>query len=110
MVNLEDDEHSHQALVKELDLKEEFCKSSYQAFLTEEKNHLTPINKIHSYIKKFMRNHEGFSRDNIPDWMNLISFIINEPENRYDKLKLFLKMSISAPKKVRFRDVMSKKC
>ena len=49
-------------------------------------------------MKKFMRNHEGFSRDNIQDWMNLISFIINEPENRYDKLKLFLKMAISAPK------------
>ena len=30
-----------------------------------------------------MRNHEGFSRDNIQDWMNLISFIINDPENRY---------------------------
>lgn len=106
---IHDDEHSHQVLVKELDLTEEFCKSSYQEFLTEEENPLTPINKIHSYMKKFMRNHEGFSRDNIQDWMNLISFIINDPENRYDKLKLFLKMAISAPKKVRFRDVMSKK-
>ena len=106
---IHDDEHSHQVLVKELDLKEEFCKSSYQEFLTEEENPLTPINKIHSYMKKFMRNHEGFSRDNIQDWMNLISFIINDPENRYDKLKLFLKMAISTPKKVRFRDVMSKK-
>ena len=96
-------------MVKELDLTEEFCKSSYQEFLSEEENPVTSINKIHSYIKKFMRNHEGFSRDNIQDWMNLISFIINDPENRYDKLKLFLKMAISAPKKVRFRDVMSKK-
>ena len=96
-------------MVKELDLTEEFCKSSYQEFLSKEENPLTPINKIHSYIKKFMRNHEGFSRDNIQDWMNSISFIINVPENRYDKLKLFLKMAISAQKKVRFRDVMSKK-
>ena len=87
----------------------QWSKSSYQEFLSEEENPLTPINKIHSYMKKFMRNHEGFSRDNIQDWMNLISFIINDPENRYDKLKLFLKMAISAPKKVRFRDVMSKK-
>ena len=38
LLNLEDNEHSHQALVKELDLKEEFCKSSYQAFLAEEEN------------------------------------------------------------------------
>ena len=110
MVNPEDDEHSHQALVKELDLKDEFYKSSYQAFLTEEENPLTSINKIHFYIKKFMRNHKGFSSDIILDWMSLISFIINEPENRYDKLKLFLKMSISASKKVRFRGLMLKKC
>ena len=58
---------------------------------SEEENPLTLINKIHSHMKKFRRNHEGFSRDNIQDWMNLISFIINDPENRYDKLKLFLK-------------------
>ena len=60
-----DDEHSHQVLIKELQLTEEFCKSKCQNYLTEEENPLTPINKIHSYIKKFMRNHEGFSRENI---------------------------------------------
>jgi len=106
---IHDDEHSHQILIKELNLCEEFVKTAYQEYLNEEENPLTPINKIHSYIKKFMRNHEGFSRDNIQDWMNLISFIINDPENRYDKLKIFLKIAISTPKKVRYRVVMSKK-
>ena len=106
---IHDDEHSHQILVKELELTEEFCKSAYQEYLTAADNPLTPINKIHSYIKKFMRNHEGFSRDNLQDWMNLISFIINDPENRYDKIKKFLKMALSSPKKVKYRDVMSKK-
>ena len=33
-----DDEHSHQVLVKELDLTEGFCKSSYHEFLSEEEN------------------------------------------------------------------------
>jgi hypothetical protein len=61
------------------------------------------------YLYLFIHKTLPFSRDNIQDWMNLISFILNEPENRYDKLKLFLKMAISSPKKVRFRDVMSKK-
>jgi len=57
-----------------------------------------------------MRNHEGFSRDNLQDWMNLISFIISDPENRYEKiLKKFLKMALSSPKKVKYRGVMSKK-
>ena len=56
-----------------------------------------------------MKNHEGFSRENLQDWMNLISFIINDPENRYDKIKKILKMALSSPKKVKYRDVMSKK-
>lgn len=106
---IHDDEHSHQVLVKELNLTEEFCKSAYQEFLSEEDNPLTPVNKIHSYMKKFMRNHEGFSRNDLQDWLNLISFIINDPENRYDKLKKFLKIAISTPKRVKYRDVMSKK-
>ena len=106
---IHDGEHSHQALIDELNLEEEFVKSSYQEYLNEKDNPLTPINKIHSYIKKFMRNHEGFSRDNLQDWMNLISFILNDPENRYDKLKIFLKLAISLPKRVKYRDVMSKK-
>ena len=56
-----------------------------------------------------MKNHEGFSRENLQDWMNLISFIINDPENRYDKIKKILKMALSSPKKVKYRYVMSKK-
>ena len=56
-----------------------------------------------------MRNHEGFSRENLQDWTNLISFMINDPENRYDKIKKILKIALSSPKKVKYRYVMSKK-
>ena len=90
-----------------MNLEEEFVKSSYQEYLNEKNNPLTPINKIHSYIKKFMRNHEGFYRNNLQDWMNLISFILNDSENRYNKLKIFLKLAISSSKRVKY-DVMSK--
>lgn len=41
--------------------------------------------------------------------MNLISFIINDSENRYDKLKIFLNKALTTPKLVRFRQAMSKK-
>ena len=41
---IHDDEHSHQILVKELELTEEFCKSAYQEYLTKADNPLTPIN------------------------------------------------------------------
>ena len=106
---IHDGDASHIKLIKFLDLKDRFCKGSYAKLLPDDQNPLTPINNIHSFIKKFMRNHEGFSTENIQDWMNLISFILNEPQNRYEKLKLFIKMAISSPKRVKYRDVMGKK-
>ena len=56
-----------------------------------------------------MREHGGFSRDDLQDWMNLIWFIMNPPHNRYEKVKKFIDMALSSPLKVRYRDVMSKK-
>lgn len=106
---IHDGDNSHIELIEMLKVKDEFFKTNLQKNLTDEDNPLTPINQINSYIKKFIRIHEGFSRDDIQDWMNLISFILNKPENRYEKLKIFIEMAISSRKRVKFRDVMSKK-
>ncbi len=106
---IHDDEHSHSALVSSLGLKEIRIPSSSLKLMDDSENPLTPVNDIHSLIKKFMRNHEGFSREDIADWMNLISFIINEPQNRFDKVEKFMKMALSTQKRLKYRDVMSKK-
>ena len=88
---IHDGDSSHLLLINKLNLIDEYYKTDYQKYLSEKDNPLSIINTIHSYIKKFMRNHESFSRDNIQDWMNLISFILNDPDNRYEKLKEFMK-------------------
>ncbi len=67
------------------------------------------INEIHSLAKRFMRAHGGYDRDNLQDYMNLISFILNEPNDRYEKVDLLINMALNSPKRVKYRDVMSKK-
>ncbi|MBR3265927.1 MAG: hypothetical protein IKI61_08250, partial [Erysipelotrichaceae bacterium] len=74
-----------------------------------DKNPLDPINEIHSLAKRFMRARGGYNRDNLQDFMNLISFILNDPKDRYKKIDLFINMALNEPVMVRYRDVMSKK-
>ena len=56
-----------------------------------------------------MKAHGGFNRDTLQDFMNLISFILNDPKDRYEKVDLFINMALNEPLMVRYRDVMSKK-
>ena len=56
-----------------------------------------------------MRTHGGYNRDTLQDFLNLISFILNDPKDRYEKVDLFINMALLSPTLVRYRDVMSKK-
>ena len=40
--------------------------------------------------------------------MNLFWFIVNEPKDKYDKVLKFIELAIDSPKRVKYRDVMSK--
>ena len=106
---IHDDEHSHGILVEKLHLKDSVYPSSVTKGLKDEENPMDPINNLHALIRRFMREHGGFNRDDLQDWMNLIWFIMTPPYNRYEKVKKFIDMALSAPLKVRYRDVMSKK-
>ena len=59
-------------------------------------------------MKQFIRNHGGYDRDHLQDWMNLFWFIVNEPKDKYDKVLKFIELAINSPKRVKYRDVMSK--
>ncbi|MCI6067587.1 MAG: hypothetical protein MR707_05080, partial [Galactobacillus timonensis] len=62
----------------------------------------------HALVKQYMRMHGGYNREDLQDWMNLIWFILSKPDNRYEKIDLFLNMALNAPGKVRYRDRMAK--
>ncbi len=106
---IHDDEHSHGILVDKLHLTESVYPTSETKQLKDEENPMDPINDLHSLIRTFMREHGGFSRDDIQDWMNLIWFILTPPRNRYEKVRKFMDLALSAPQKVRYREVMYKK-
>ena len=106
---IHDGEHSHSVLIRRLHLTSEVYSSEKTKGMKDEDNPLDPINEIHSLVKRFMKAHGGYNRDSLQDFMNLISFILNEPKDRYEKIDLFINMALSAPSLVRYRAVMSKK-
>lgn len=66
-----DEEKSHNILVEELGLKNEVYLSNEIKQLNDKENPLYPVNHLHMLLKKFMRAHGGYDRENLQDWMNL---------------------------------------
>ena len=60
-------------------------------------------------MKRFIRQHGSYDRDNLQNWMNLFYFIVNDPKDKYDKVLKFIELAINSPKRVKYRDVMCKK-
>ena len=106
---IHDGERSHGILIRRLGLTETVYLTAETKGLSDRDNPLDPINDIHSLAKRFMKAHGGYNRDDLQDWMNLIWFILSKPDNRYEKIEKFINLALYAPKKVKFRDVMTKK-
>lgn len=105
---IHDDEHSHSILVERLNLESEVYPSSETKGLEDDDNPLKLINEIHRYLKIFFRDHGGYSREDLQDWLNLLWFIFSKPYDKYDKVLKFIEMAILALELVRYRDVMRK--
>lgn len=106
---IHDGEKSHGILIRKLNLTSEVYSTDLTRGMPDSDNPLYPINRIHYLAKRFMREHGGYNRDNLQDWMNLIWFLLSEPDNRYEKVSKFIDLAISSPKRVKYRDVMCKK-
>ena len=106
---IHDGEHSHSILIQDLDLKSEVYSTEETKDMSDDKNPLRQINEMHRLMKRFFREHDGYDREHLQDWLNLLWFIMNEPEDKYDKVLSFMKLAVSSPKRVRYRDVMSGK-
>ena len=104
---IHDREKSHSVLIEKLNLTHEVYDSALLKNIPDEENPLDPINDIHSLATRFMRAHGGYSRENLQDWMNLISFILSAPKDLYEKIDLFINMSLNSTQEVKYRDVMS---
>ena len=47
-----------------------------------------------------MKQHGSYNREQLQDWMNLIWFILNPPNDKYAKVLKFIEIVIMAPKRV----------
>ena len=56
-------------------------------------------------LKRFLRAHSGFNRDDIQDYLNFFSFIASNPEEEtLEKVKILLELVFDNPKILRYRD------
>lgn len=100
-------EKSHVILIE--DLKNESYSSIELKKLKDEDNPLYPVNHLHLLLKKFVKEHGGYDREHLQDWMDLFCFIMNESKDKYDKVLKFIRLAINSQKRMKYRDVMSKK-
>ena len=106
---VDDGEKSHASLCRKLNSERESHPGSPTKGLPDDRNPLDPVNKVHRFFKRFMRNHGGYKRDKVQDWCNLFSFIWNHhgklPKMVYDVMQLVL----NHKKILRYRELFAKK-
>lgn len=101
---------AHKILIETFGLTEEVYTTKTTHNLSDDDNPMEPINAIHRSLKRFMRQHPAYDRDDLQDWLNLFRFIYtNRGISMDDKVKKFLRMAVLTRKVIRFREVFAKK-
>ena len=102
---IHDGENSHSLLVDNLNLSEEIHTTKETRGLKDKENPMDSINKQHAMLKKFLRAHSGFDRDDLQDYLNFFSFIASNPDQEtLEKVKNLLELVFYNPKILRYRD------
>lgn len=93
---------SHNILIKELDLKEEFYKATTPNKVKDEDNPLRKVNHHCANIRDFLEAHPGFNRDELQDYLNLYSFKYNTKGTNLEKVEKILELSLNSNKTITF--------
>ena len=101
---IHDKEKTHKKLVEELNLKSVNYSSSELKGLADSENPLDPVNRIHCLLKMFLNAHSGFCSDEIQDYLNLYSFVINPPSDHLEKVEKIINLVFENPKSLKYRD------
>ena len=101
---------AHKILIETFGLTEEVYTTKATHNLSDDDNPMEPINAIHRSLKRFMRQHHAYDRDDLQEWLNLFWFIYtNLGISLDDKVKEFLRMAVLTRKVIRFREGFAKK-
>lgn len=106
---IHDKEKSHKILIKELKLSDESYDANKLKKCKDKDNPLNPINRQCYLLKRFLRSHPGFSRDDIQHYINLYCFISNPPADKLEKVEMVLNSAIHLTKSLRYRDFYASK-
>ena len=100
---IHDKEKSHIALTKRLNLTSIAYDSKSLRGLPDNENPLNPINKQCFMLERFLDTHQGFNRDELQDYCNLFMFIMNQPSNKLEKVKVLLDSAMTSAVTLKFR-------
>lgn len=98
-----DGEKSHGLLIATLGLEEERYPTSETKGLPDSSNPLNPINSVHRRLKRMLSRHGGYSRDELPNWLNLIAFDMNTGGSPFDKARELVALTLRKRKVLRYR-------
>ena len=97
-------EKAHGPLVRKLRLESETYDSREIRDLPDKDNPLREVNRLCFLLKAFLDRHNGFDRENLPDWLDLFHVIMNPPDNKLEKAALVLDRAMASPKTLRYRE------
>lgn len=100
---IHDKENTHRKLAEELSLTSICYASKDMKGLADSENPLDPVNRIHCLLKMFLNAHSGFNREDLQNYLNLYSFVINPPSDHLEKVERIIKMAFENPKLLRYR-------
>lgn len=72
--------------------------------LADSENPLDPVNRIHSLLKMFLNAHSGFNREDLQNYLNLYSFVINPPADHLEKVEKIINLVFQNPKSLKYRE------
>ena len=98
-----DMEKSHRKLVEKLSLKSEVYDSKGIKKLPDSENPMDPVNNLCRLLQMFLRAHSGFMRSELQNYLNVFPGIMNEPENKYEKVEKLLTRAMDCPILLRYR-------
>ncbi len=108
-VLIHDYEKAHKALVSKLGLKSKAYNTKYLKQFEDKNNPLRRVNHYCFLLKRFLNAHSGFNRDELQDYLNLFAFIMNPPNNKLEKVKILIEISLKSTERLTFRNYYSKK-
>lgn len=101
---IHDKEKAHSALISLLKLSDESHDSRMLKGIPDKDNPLDRVNNLCDLLKKFLASHSGFMRDDLQNYLNLFSVMVNPPANKYEKVEKILRLGFEKTILLRYRD------